>query len=270
MSCIVKIGYYTQPAIAVWHSHSTYQLSYFFRGSARLRIGKNIHNITTPSAVFISNLESHSIEQMSEDCCRYVVHIDPRTAYDQLNDAPLLLSAFTDRTEGFEPIVVVPEDGEVLAALLRLLQEEHREGGSDVSQSTILYNILHYLFRISPQTFPYLQQGELPIARHIRRQFELNPAPAASLQDLAEEYNVSQSFLTHSFKKATGYSLSRYQMLCRLERAKELLRATQLPVSDICYGCGFTDLSNFSRYFRREEGCSPSAYRIRSLPDCTD
>lgn len=148
--------------------------------------------------------------------------------------------------------------------------EEYREGGSDMSQSTILYNILHYLFRISSKTFPYACQGDFLIARHIRRQFEIDPAPAAKLQDLAEEYSVSQSFLTHSFKKAIGYSLGRYQMLCRLAKAKELLQTTQLPVSDICCGCGFTDLSNFSRYFRREEGCAPSAYRTRQLPECID
>ena len=270
MSCIAKIGYYTQPATAVYHSHSTYQLVYFFQGSTRLKIGREVYDIVAPAAAFISNLESHSMEQMSADCCRYVVQIDPRTAYDQLNDAALLLSAFTDRTAGFCPVVAVPEEGEVLAALLRLLLEENREGGSDVSQSTILYNILHYLFRISPQSFPYLQQGELFIVRHIRRQFELNPARSATLEELAEEYNVSQSFLTHSFKKATGYSLGRYQMLCRLARAKELLRYTQLPVSDICYGCGFTDLSNFSRYFRREEGCSPSEYRTRQFLEYMD
>lgn len=269
MSCVTKIGYYTQPAEEAWHSHSSYQLVYFFQGSARMRIGEKSFNMQAPVAVFVSNLESHCMEYMSEDCCRYVVHIDPITAYDQLSDAAMLLSAFTDRPEDFRAAVQVPE-GEVLAALLRLLLEEHLEGGSDVSQATILYNILHYLLRLSPESFPYPRQGEFPIARRIRRQFELDPAPAATLQDLAEEYNVSQSFLTHSLKKATGFSLGRYQMLCRLAKAKELLRTTQISVSDICYGCGFTDLSNFSRYFRREEGCSPSAYRAKQLPECVD
>ncbi len=270
MSCIAKIGYYTQPALDVRHSHSTYQLVCFFQGCARLKIEQDTYDIQAPVAVFISNLEQHSVEYMSEDCCRYVVQIDPVTAYDQLNDAPVLLSAFTARPNDFCPVVAVPDRGDVLAALLRLLLEENREGGSDVGQVTILFNILNYLLRLSPKAFPYLRQSGYPIARRIRRQFELDPVPAVTLQQLAEEYNVSQSFLTHSFKKTTGYSLSRYQMLCRLARAKELLRSTQLPVSDICYGCGFTDLSNFSRYFRREVGDSPRAFRARQLPECMD
>lgn len=270
MSCIAKIGYYAEPAKAAMHSHSTYQLIFFCQGSARLRIGRQEHIVEAPTAVFISNLEPHSLERMSPDCCRYVMNIDPKTAYGQINDAPLLLSAFTDRTEDYCQVVPIPEEGEMLSALLRLLLEEKQEGGSDVSQATILYNILHYLFRVSPKSFPYLERGELPIARHIRRRFEMDPVPAATLQDLAEEYNVSQSFLTHSFKSATGYSLGKYQMLCRLARAKELLRTTQAPVSDICYGCGFSDLSNFSRYFRREVGCSPTAYRMEAWPEIID
>ena len=270
MSCIVNVGYYIFPATEASHNHSTYQLSYFFQGNARLRIGTQVYPVQAPAVAFISPIEPHSVEYMDANCRRYVVQIDPETAYEQLSDAQLLLSAFTDRTEGVCPVISIPESGDVLAALLRLLLEENREGGSDVSQATILYNILHYLFRISPKNFPFLRQGDFSIARHIRRRFELDPVPAATLQDLAEEFNVSQSFLTHSFKKATGYSLGNYQMLCRLAKAKEMLRMTDLPVSDICFGCGFTDLSNFSRYFRREEGCSPSAYRARKLPECVD
>ena len=47
----------------------------------------------------------------------------------------------------------------------------------------------------------------------------------------------------------------------RLEKAAGLLRDTALPVSCICYRCGFADLNNFDKAFRKEFHCAPGTYR---------
>ena len=47
----------------------------------------------------------------------------------------------------------------------------------------------------------------------------------------------------------------------RIEKAKELLRSTELPIIDVCYAVGFESLGSFSTLFRRQAGLSPSSYR---------
>ncbi|WP_262507198.1 helix-turn-helix domain-containing protein [Sphingobacterium sp. IITKGP-BTPF85] len=47
----------------------------------------------------------------------------------------------------------------------------------------------------------------------------------------------------------------------RLEKAKEMLEATQLPVSEICYSLGFENISHFSRIFKEYHGQAPTVFR---------
>ncbi|KLU09884.1 AraC family transcriptional regulator [Kocuria sp. SM24M-10] len=63
------------------------------------------------------------------------------------------------------------------------------------------------------------------------------------------------------FAKATGVGFNRTGTRMRLTEACRLLRGTDLPVSDICYRVGFTNLSNINRHFRATTGTTPSRYR---------
>jgi transcriptional regulator GlxA family with amidase domain len=65
------------------------------------------------------------------------------------------------------------------------------------------------------------------------------------------------------FRATFGETPPRYLQRRRVERAMELLRATECPVSDICFDVGFTSLGTFSRTFRAIVGEPPSAYRER-------
>ena len=108
-------------------------------------------------------------------------------------------------------------------------------------------------------------QGRINID-HIARAEVMDLTPLLTEEEKAAIYAAAKEIpVFYSGNMSLGIAV-----LCRLAKAKEMLRMTDLPVSDICFGCGFTDLSNFSRYFRREEGCSPSAYRVRKLPECVD
>lgn len=67
--------------------------------------------------------------------------------------------------------------------------------------------------------------------------------------------------LERAFHVAYGTSPRQYQIHLRLMRGKELLRRGEAPVLDAAEACGFRDPKYFSRLFKREFGCPPSAYR---------
>ncbi len=52
-----------------------------------------------------------------------------------------------------------------------------------------------------------------------------------------------------------------YLSVCRVERAKFLLKRTELPVTEICFSVGFESLGSFSSWFSRLAGVSPRAWR---------
>ncbi|WP_424347516.1 helix-turn-helix domain-containing protein [Kocuria sp. CH-021] len=79
--------------------------------------------------------------------------------------------------------------------------------------------------------------------------------------EVAEAVGLSRDAFSRLFAKATGVGFNRTVTRMRLTEACRLLRGTDLPVSDICYRVGFTNLSNFNRHFRATTGTTPSRYR---------
>jgi AraC family transcriptional regulator len=82
-----------------------------------------------------------------------------------------------------------------------------------------------------------------------------------SLEAMAAEVGISPIYLARAFKAAIGQSPHRYVLARRIERAKELLRNTELPVVDVALASGFSSQSHLSYWFQRYLGVSPAAYR---------
>jgi AraC-like DNA-binding protein len=106
----------------------------------------------------------------------------------------------------------------------------------------------------------------IPLSRHLLRARDLIDRAYAGPLDipaLARSAHVSESHFARSFKAAFGETPHRYLLRRRMERAKALLRAGELSVTEVCLEVGFTSLGSFSTQFRRFVGESPTAYRDR-------
>ena len=85
---------------------------------------------------------------------------------------------------------------------------------------------------------------------------------------LAQVSAVSEAHFAREFKKAFGLPPHRYLLTRRIERAKTLLRDTDMPVTEIALQTGWASLGTFGRIFRDITGESPGELRARerSLP----
>jgi len=81
------------------------------------------------------------------------------------------------------------------------------------------------------------------------------------LDELARACNLSRAHFARSFKATTGASPMRWLLAQRIERAKDLLLNSGLPIEEIAHHCGFADQSHFTRAFVREIGDTPGAWR---------
>ena len=82
---------------------------------------------------------------------------------------------------------------------------------------------------------------------------------------LARVAYVSPAHFARQFRAVFGETPHRYLQRRRIERAMELLRDTDRPVTEVCLDVGFASLGTFSRTFSAVVGGSPSAYRARTL-----
>jgi transcriptional regulator GlxA family with amidase domain len=91
---------------------------------------------------------------------------------------------------------------------------------------------------------------------------------AASEEDwpverLAKVSGVSEAHFARSFKDAFGLPPHRYLLTRRIERAKALLRDTDMPIIEVAFQTGWNSLGSFGRVFRDITGASPSEVRAR-------
>lgn len=82
------------------------------------------------------------------------------------------------------------------------------------------------------------------------------------IDDLAHDFRVSTSYLSHEFSRYTHRSVYDYILYRRVMLAKEMI-SSDMTLNMIAYQCGFNDYSNFLRMFTRIVGESPAKYRKR-------
>jgi AraC family transcriptional regulator len=81
------------------------------------------------------------------------------------------------------------------------------------------------------------------------------------LTELAGTVGLSPYHFSRAFKQSTGLPPHRYQIMLRVERAKDLLANSTLSMSDVAAAIGYDDQGQLARLFRREVGVTPSQYR---------
>lgn len=104
------------------------------------------------------------------------------------------------------------------------------------------------------------------ILDHLRRSkdhADRHFAAPLDLAQLAAVAGVSKFHFQRLFAATYGISPAEYLSQRRIERAQDLLRATNLTVTEICFAVGFASLGSFSSRFSALVGESPSAFRAR-------
>ena len=101
----------------------------------------------------------------------------------------------------------------------------------------------------------------LPALLRARDLIDRDFATALDLDAMAREAGYSRYHFAHAFAATYGEPPRAYLTRRRVERAKSLLRAANLSVTEVCFMVGFDSLGSFSALFKRLVGQSPSEYQ---------
>ncbi|MFD0203484.1 MULTISPECIES: helix-turn-helix transcriptional regulator [Saccharothrix] len=143
------------------------------------------------------------------------------------------------------------------------LHDEYRRGEAGVE--TVLRALLHVLVvraaRLSatPAAAPPARPGA--VAEEFARLSTRTDHRLWSVRAYAERIGVTPGYLTEAVKAATGRTPSQLVRQARTQEAQRLLAKTELTVRQVAHRVGFDDPAYFCRFFRRETGVSPGAFR---------
>lgn len=123
---------------------------------------------------------------------------------------------------------------------------------------TWLYKVLDFVFNIIVADQKGFQDNEINAALNY---LEKNYYKKVTLEEVADYINISPFYLSKLFKKFTGVNFIDYLTDLKIEKAKELLEHTDMPVINIAIELSFNEPNYFTRVFRKMVGVTPSKYR---------
>lgn len=106
--------------------------------------------------------------------------------------------------------------------------------------------------------------------QEILRYLQENYQKKISLQQIADQINLSRSECARFFKKITGETIFEYLLKLRIEKSIELLENTDKTITEIAYETGFASQSYYDQRFRKMKGIAPLKYRKKSRSNMDD
>jgi len=103
-----------------------------------------------------------------------------------------------------------------------------------------------------------------PIAYTFKQIIEAHLFSQLTIEDLAQQNNLSVSSFKREFAKLYNDTPANYIKAKKLEKAAELLRVSEERISDIAFDCGFNSLANFTKSFSKKYNTTPTNYRLKN------
>lgn len=126
---------------------------------------------------------------------------------------------------------------------------------------SMVWNIIH---KIPDQSNGSEEEMNI-LGKRIKNYIDKNYLEDITLQSISDALNVSPYYLSHVFKRMTGYSPLQYILRRRIGEAQTLLISTDFPITTIATKIGYNNPSHFNLLFTKNVGMSPRKYRINYI-----
>lgn len=248
------------------HFHPEYELNFIQNGKGVRRIvGDNIEEIENIELVFTgSNLvhgwELHNCK--SKKIHEITIHIN----HDLLDEKLLARNIFRPIKDMFEKSIhgilfskKISE--EITPRLIKLTKTD----GIDyyLEFISILYDLANsrnqrLLSTNSSQKENFENSSQI---KKVYEYIQKNYNKKISLDEISELVNMSPVSFNRFIKKRTGKTFVAYVNNTRISQASKMLLETDLSISEISFKCGFNNIANFNRIFKKEKNNTPSEFR---------
>lgn len=240
------------------HSHPHYELYFLEKGERNFYIGSTLYIVKENTAVLVRPYLMHKTEGGPFS------RINVDFSDDILNDKEKEILLELAKTVVFP---LKTENGIAIKEMLRtMLSVWKKPNKLDKTAVTLCVKSLIgslYLFRPTVGDVEKLSVNDstrpqtLKIIRYINEHY----SQKLTIALLAEEFCLSESCLSKTFKRETGYNVGEFILNVRINEAKKLLSSTKLSVNKIAEKLGFSSANYFGLIFKQKVGISPLMYK---------
>ena len=249
------------------HLHSFYEILYVEEGVIAITLNGRKMTASAGSLLFFDRMAMHDIFPQQLPYRRICVQIASNFWNVICADARLACLWIRSSDPMSAPLYLT-EHTACIAAIERILTEYSHDGGWNEQAAGYAFGLFLTTFL---REFPNFLRTDLIQVNHklleAKRYIEEHCQKEIRIDTLAGQLYFSSGYFIQSFKRVTGTTPKRYQMLCRLATARTLLLSTHLSVADIALQVGFHDANGFIRFFRKEMRLTPGQFRRRAHGD---
>jgi AraC-like DNA-binding protein len=256
-----------------FHFHNECQLVYIVSGSGTRIIGDSVESYQEGDLAFVgpnvphvwySKVSPHEEEQMATSIALY---INPETVTEYLKpfiDIQTLTLFFEQSARG---INIVGEKKEVISTILQetLQQKEVSLLASFLKILELLMDSKDIIWLNEPsllKTYSSKNQGRVSKLMHFLQE---NFRTEITLEQAASVADLQLHSFCRFFKQLTHHTFSDFLNEIRIGFACKLLQQSDLPVTQVAYECGYSNISYFNRTFKKIHGITPREYRQRLM-----
>ncbi len=235
------------------HWHDRIELLRIRRGTMHLEYNTRYLTLSTGELAIIPPKVLHK-GYTAEEAVEYdVLMFDVRSFYNETEICKSTLPAIYDGRAVFNSIT---SDKSILCCVDNICRSDENDAWETAAN---IYRLLGLLFQKELAALHTKPQNHS--VRKIVDFIEKNAGQEISTATLCETFSYTPAHLCRKFKKATGLSPMTYLKIFRLEKAREIIKNSDLSISQVAAECGFSDANYFTRCFRAHFGTPPSRYR---------
>lgn len=234
------------------HCHNHFEIYFITKGNCCYFIENKVYHLIPGDIILIPEGIMHNTEYQNTVYTRKLISCSEYFIPERIKPLlPSLLYLYRnpDVVENIEQIFSKIED-----------EYAHKdELSEDIFKCYI--NLIFFLLVRHPNRFIPLQEETHYIDNAIRY-LQNNYIQQISLQELAGRYFVSPEHFSRVFKQKTGFNVSEYLNILRLQKAENLLKQlTAAPITEIAQDCGFNDSNYFCVKFKKLYGMPPKKFQ---------
>lgn len=160
-----------------------------------------------------------------------------------------------------EPVLPLAQESQIPSFLRQTLQvQQQRSAATELLTSKLLVELLTAVV-LTAQKIDLSTSDKPDFIEAIIQTLESTYTDTISLDQLAHEHAVSKYYLAKRFKQYTCFSPHDYLIGIRMSYAKERLKYSDMPVSEIAEAVGIDNVSHFINLFKARTGDTPLVYR---------
>lgn len=246
------------------HFHDGFELYYLLRGEKLFFVNDQLFHAGKGDLVIIPPYDVHKTSSVKEvEAERFVVHVKEEFIEKQIGMENFDLAYLNELP--YKIHCTVQEQMQVERILHEILKECEMKGEQYVLYIKSLLSMLliaihrHGLNEnvVHEEITNLVDRNMLDIASYINA----NHSTKLSLSSIANEFFISPSYLSRSFKNVTGFNISKYIQLVRIREAQKLLKETNFRIIDVAELVGFSQIAHFNKVFKNITNLSPLKYR---------